>query len=187
METAPTHKTAAELKTALDDILAAPKDESVLRAIVVRPESNQRRVVQSAELSPEGGIAGDRWATDHWKRLPDGSSDPEGQVSLMSSRVLLLLAGGDDWMPLAGDNLIVDLDLSEQNLPTGTRLAIGSDVVLEMTSEPHTGCKKFRHRYGKPALEFVNGEVGSAHNFRGRFAKVIQRGTITSGDMVQKV
>ena len=35
----------------------------------------------------------------------------------------------EDSLCKAGDNLIVDFDLSEENLPAGSRLAIGNNVV----------------------------------------------------------
>ena len=187
METAQKHATDVELQQALDHVLASPKDAADLQAIVVRPEKNKRQVIAEAQLSPTTGIAGDRWAVDHWKQLPDGTSDPQSQVSLMNARVLQLIAGGTEAMGLAGDNLIVDLDLSEANLPAGSRLRVGADVVLELTSVPHSGCKKFEHRYGRAAKQFVNGEIGSAHNFRGRFAKIIESGKIAAGDVVCKI
>ena len=187
METAERHATQNELEAATDYVLASPKQQSTLQVIVVRPKANERVTLEQAELSPEGGIAGDRWSVDPWERLPDGSPHPHSQVSLMNSRVLELIAGEAAAMPLAGDNLILDLDLSEENLPAGTRLQIGSEVLLEMTAAPHTGCGKFQKRYGKAAREFVNGEIGSKHNLRGRMAKVVQPGTIRVGDEVQKL
>jgi len=78
-------------------------------------------------------------------------------------------------MNLAGDNLIVDLDLHEGNVPPGTRLRIG-EVVLEVTDVPHTGCSKFERRYGKAALDLTNTPEGSAMHLRGVLARVIQGG-----------
>ena len=104
----------------------------------------------------------------------------------MNFRVLQLIAGEEEAISLAGDNLIVDLDLSEENLPLGSRLKIGDGVVLEMTAESHNGCGKFSSRYGQQACEFVNSPQGKRLKLRGRFARVIEAGTIRDGDSVAK-
>jgi len=187
METARKHASDVELETAVEHLLASPKETTELQAIVVRPEANERQVIAEAELSPTAGIAGDRWTDNHWKQLPDGTSDPQAQISLMNARVLQLVAGSTDAMRLAGDNLIVDLDLSKANLPVGSRMKIGANVVLELSAVPHTGCKKFEHRYGRAAKNFVNGAVGSANNFRGRYAKIVEGGKVAVGDIVRKI
>ncbi len=73
------------------------------------------------------------------------------QLNVMSARVIDLVAAGDrERWALAGDQLYVDLDLSEENLPPGTRLALGS-AVIEVTDQPHTGCAKFSARFGAAA------------------------------------
>jgi MOSC domain-containing protein YiiM len=118
--------------------------------------------------------------------LPDGRPNPESQVSLMNVRILRQIAGGDEAMCLAGDNLIVDLDLSEANLPAGSRLRVGEDVILEMTSLAHTGCGSFTRRYGQAARDFVNGPRGKSLNLRGRYARIVRGGTICVGDAVAK-
>ena len=91
----------------------------------------------------------------------------------MNARAAALVAGDRERWPLAGDQLYVDLDLSGENLPPGTRLAIGSAVV-EVTDEPHTGCKKFSARFGLDALEFVNSPEGRALNLRGINTRVVE-------------
>lgn len=187
MHTAPVHLTEAELEEGLPDVLASPRDSGPLRAIYVRLAEGERDAPSAVKLSPEGGVEGDRWATNHWQKLPDGRPDPQSQVSLMNARILRLIAGGKEAMCLAGDNLIVDLDLSEANLPAGSRLRIGDEVVLEMTSQSHTGCGSFSRRYGQAARAFINGPRGKPLNLRGRFARVVQAGTIQLGDTVAKV
>ena len=186
METSPNHASSEALEQGLSEVHRSPKDSGPLEAIFLRPEENQRQSVDSAQLSPEGGIEGDRWKTDHWMTLPDGSSDPTSQVSLMNSRVLRLVAGNEEAMALAGDNLIVDLDLSEANFPAGSRLKIGDNVVVEFTAQAHTGCGKFARRYGAHALEFVNGPTGKPLNLRGRYATILSSGTIQVGDTAEK-
>lgn len=186
MEIAPHHRTEPELEQGLADVLASPQDEGTLEAIFVRPTENERLALASAELSPAGGVVGDRWLSDHWQKLADGSSDPQSQVSLMNVRILRLIAGDKDAMCLAGDNLILDLDLVESNLPPGSRLQIGAGVVLEITAQSHTGCIKFARRYGRQAREFINGGRAKQLNLRGRFARVVVGGIIKVGDLVTR-
>ena len=186
MHTAAQHLTAIELEQGLPDVLASPHDTGRLKAIFVRPAMNERRPLTMARLSPEGGIDGDRWVTDSYYRLEGGQSDPRCQVSLMNARFLRQIAGEEDTMCLAGDNLIVDLDLSEANLPAGSQLAIGDEVVLEVSDLSHTGCSKFEGRYGKDARTFANNAHGNSLHLRGRFARIVAGGTISIDDPVRK-
>jgi len=104
----------------------------------------------------------------------------------MNARVIALLARVRERWPLAGDQLYVDLDLSRANLPPGTRLRIGS-ALIEVTAEPHTGCKKFAARFGVEAVRFVSTPVGKSNCLRGINARVVEAGTIRRGDAVRKV
>jgi len=179
------HVSALELDQGLADVIASPSETGRLEFIFVRPTKNERQSVASAELTLEGGIDGDRWASDSFYRLNDGRSDPRCQVSIMNSRLLRQIAGEESAMCLAGDNLIVDLDLSEANLPAGSRLAIGGEVVLEISELPHTGCSKFEARYGAEARSFVNNKQGKSLHLRGRYTQIIRGGTIRVGDAVR--
>jgi hypothetical protein len=180
------HLGAAELTAGLPDIRLSPKDRGTVRLIVVRPSSGERRVLQQAELSPEGGVEGDRWLTTAWRKLPDGSPDPAIQVTLMNSRCIDLIAGEQCFWPLAGDNLFVDLDLSMENLPVGIRLAIGN-CILEIAQPPHNGCDKFMHRFGADAVKFVNSVEGKAFRLRGAHARVVKAGIVTVGDAISRL
>jgi MOSC domain-containing protein YiiM len=105
---------------------------------------------------------------------------------VMNARAIALLAQDRARWSLAGDQLYVDLDLSAENLPPGTRLAIGSSVI-EVTAQPHTGCSKFAARFGADAMAFVNSPVGKRLQLRGVNAKVVQPGVVRVGDTVKKV
>lgn len=187
MHTAPNHLSAVELEQGLSDVLASPRDAGRLEAIVVRPACDERRQLESASLSQERGIDGDRWVTDSYYKLQDGQSDPRNQLSLMNARFLRQIAVEEDAMCLAGDNLIVDLDLSEANLPPGSRLAIGERVVVEINGEPHTGCGKFQKRYGAEARAFMNNARGMQLHLRARYGTIVTGGTIAVGDVVRKL
>jgi hypothetical protein len=170
----------------LAEVLASPHDAGTLELIVVRPNSGERRMLTTATLTLEGGIAGDRWSTDPPPRGSEGQPDPRNQVSLMNSRILRQIAGHEDAVCLAGDNLIVDFDVSEGNLPAGSRLTVGASVVLEITEIPHTGCNSFAARYGDDARAFINNSQGRELHLRGRYARIVVGGMITAGDTVRK-
>jgi MOSC domain-containing protein YiiM len=108
------------------------------------------------------------------------------QLNIMNARAIALVAGTKDRWPLAGDQLYIDLDLSDANLPPGTRLALGS-AMIEVTAQPHTGCRKFKARFGRDALNFVNSAVGKELHLRGINAKVIWPGVIRVGDRARKI
>jgi MOSC domain-containing protein YiiM len=178
--------TRQQLDATLPRIRQAPCDEGPLRAIVIRPVTNERRSLSECRLSPEGGAEGDGWAKNCSRRRPDGRLDPDTQITMMNARVIESIAGDEPTWPPAGDNLFVDLDLSRENLDTGDQLTVG-DVILEITAESHTGCKKFAARFGVDALAFVNTAVGKELRLRGIYAKVIQAGTVKVGDTVRKL
>ncbi len=186
MHSTPQHLSTLELEQGLPEVLAAPRDAGRLAAIFVRPATNERRSLADARLTPEGGIDGDRWVTDSYYRLTGGRSDPRSQVSLMNVRFLRQIALNEDAICLAGDNLIVDLDLSEANLPAGSQLAIGDEVIIEISELSHTGCSKLEGRYGKEARAFMNNARGKSLHLRGRFARILVGGTIRVGDTVRK-
>jgi MOSC domain-containing protein YiiM len=107
------------------------------------------------------------------------------QLNVMNARAVALIAREEGRWALAGDQLYVDLDLARDNLPPGTRLAIGN-AVIEVTAQPHIGCGKFVQRFGVEAMKFVNGTFGRQLNLRGINAKVVQPGIIRVGDTVTK-
>jgi MOSC domain-containing protein YiiM len=172
------HLTMAELEAGLDHICCSPQIEGVLELIVRRPHANERETLAFAELDEAQGLVGDRWLGD------DGQRDH--QVTLMNSRAAALVAQSKDRWGLAGDQLYVDFDLSDDNAPPGTRLQVGAAIV-EITPSPHTGCTKFVSRFGPDAKEFVNSPVGKRLHLRGVNACVIRGGVIRTGDAVKKL
>jgi hypothetical protein len=129
---------------------------------------------------------GDTWSERPSTKTDDGSPDIRAQVTLVNSRVAALLADTDAERALAGDQVFVDLDLSWENVPPGTRLAVGSAIV-EVSGIPHTGCAKFAARFGTEALRFVNSPVGRELNLRGLNVRVVQGGVVHVGDSVTKL
>jgi len=186
MDTLAPHLTLAELEAALDHLRAAPADLGTLELIVRRPELGAREVLDEGVLDPEHGLVGDGWSRRPDRLSPDGGPDPLRQLTLMGFRVAALVAADPGRIPLAGDQLYVDLDLSEANLPPGTRLAMG-EAVLEMTALPHTGCAKFVSRFGVDAQRFVNSPTGRALRLRGANARVVVPGAVHPGDAVRKL
>jgi len=176
----------AQLNLGLDHIQNSPNDDGVLEMIVIRPGENERVVLDKSLVSSKLGVHGDNWAIKCWKTLPDGSPHPEVQIAITNSRSIGLLAQDKARWSLAGDNLYVDFNLSDENLRAGQRLAIGT-AILEITTHAHNGCKKFNARFGADAVKFVNSPIGKKLHLRGIYAKVVQDGVIQVGDRIRKV
>jgi len=179
-----TYASPAELEAGLEHLRAAPRGAGVVELIVRRPAEGEREVVEEAELDREDGLVGDSWKARG--RSGGRPASTNAQVTVMNARATALVAGDRERWPLAGDQLYVDFDLSGDHIPPGTRLELGS-AVLEVTEEPHTGCKKFSGRFGLEALKFVNSPEGRELNLRGSNTRVVQAGTVRAGDTVQKL
>lgn len=189
--TAGAHRTLAELSASLPQLLAAPKDVGTLELVVRRPAVGAREVLAEGELDAAVGLVGDTWTDRGSKRTPDGRPHPDMQLNVVSARMVGLLAVDRDQQALAGDQLYLDLDLSHENLPVGSRLVFGEPArrgaVIEVTDQPHTGCAKFVERFGADAMGFVNGPVGRPLRLRGLNARVITAGRVRPGDTVTVV
>jgi hypothetical protein len=184
---APVHLDIAALEAGLAHIQESPKDRGTLDLVVRRPATDAREIVDVAELSLDEGVVGDSWNRRGSRRTDDGSPHPDMQLNIINARLSRLIGGANDEdRALAGDQLHVDLDVSETNLPPGTRLAVG-DAVIEVTDQPHTGCPKFAARFGKTALRFVNVGIGKQLRLRGINAKVVTPGRIRRGDTITKL
>ncbi|WP_334144683.1 MOSC domain-containing protein [Rhabdothermincola sp.] len=168
----------------LERIRQAPADHGTVELLVRRPAVDEREVLDEAQLDVASGLVGDSWSTRTSTRRPEGP-DPDRQLTLVSARVMELLAGPRDRWPEAGDQLYVDLDLSEANLPPGSRLAIG-DALIEITAQPHRGCAKFSRRFGPDAVRLVNSPIGCELRLRGVNARVVRGGAIRRGDTISK-
>ncbi len=179
------HLTAAEIEAGLEHVLAAPKEIGRLEMIVRRPSVNKREVVETGVLDVENGLVGDNWRTRGSSRTSNGLGHPEMQLNLMNYRYALLIADSRERVSLAGDQLFVDLDLSEENVPPGTRISIGV-ATIEVTPIPHLGCKKFVERFGLDAMKIANSEFGRKHHLRGINARVVEGGSIKTGDVIRK-
>jgi hypothetical protein len=175
-----------QLQAGLDAIRNSPKDRGALRMIVRRPHVGSREVIEVGELDPLVGLVGDTWKARSSNRTSDGSAHPDMQLNIMNARVIALVAQTSDRWPLAGDQLYLDLDLSDQNLPPWTKLKLGTAIV-EVTDQPHTGCGKFVQRFGADAAAFVNSSLGRELRLRGINARVVTAGTISVGDVAEKI
>ena len=178
------HLSRDELVAGLAHIQASPSDGGRLEMIVRRPRTDEREVLDAGALDLEAGLVGDKWHGSKPGRDPAEYLDM--QLTLMNTRVAALVAQSRERWALAGDQLYVDLDLGDQNLPPGTRLRLG-EAVIEVTAVPHTGCRKFSARFGVEATRFVNSKQGRQLKLRGVNARVVEPGTVRAGDVVRKI
>jgi hypothetical protein len=172
-----------DLETGLDHVRQAPRDRGLVELIVCRPAEDERLVLEEARLSRTGGLIGDNWQS---RVDADGAPNLDAQLTVMSARYVDLIAGGRDRWPLAGDQLYVDLDLSIEHLPPGTRLGVGS-AIIEVSELPHTGCDKFSTRFGRAALRLANSQLGRGLRLRGLNAKIVEAGTVRHGDPITRL
>ena len=179
------HLSRQELEAGLGLIRDSPRDGGQVVLVVRRPAVGVREIAAEAMLGRVAGLAGDNWLGRGSTGTPDGSADPQRQVTVMNARVAALVAGGMDRVPLAGDQLYVDLDLSVGNLPAGSLLAVGL-AVLQVSEAPHLGCAKFVERFGAEAMRFVNSRTGRQLRLRGMNTRVVEPGIVRPGDIAAK-
>jgi hypothetical protein len=179
------HLSHERLVAGLDWIRHSPRDGGRLVLVVRRPSVGERDLPTEVVLDQVAGLDGDNWLARGSTSTPDGSADPQRQVTVMNARAAELVADGTDRMPLAGDQLYVDLDLSLDNLPAGSLLAVGQ-AVLQVSDVPHLGCAKFVERFGAEAMRLVNSRVGRQLRLRGMNTRVVVPGTARLGDLAVK-
>jgi hypothetical protein len=182
-----TVRTTAELERALDHLRAAPTDAGPVTLVVRRPERFSRELLDEGVLDTEAGLVGDNWLSRATSRAVAEGRHSEAMLTLMSARMIALLADEDEERALAGDQLYVDLDLSVDRLPVGARLAVGDDAMLQITAKPHRGCQKFVARFGADAMAFVNSDEGIRLRLRGVYARVVEGGVVRTGDVVRRL
>lgn len=169
----------------------SPKDCGTVTCLFRRPAKNIREVLSKASFTFKDGVVGDNWLPRGHYSTADGAAKKKAQIALMNSRILKAIepSGNAEREALAGDQLLVDFDLSEQNLNVGDRILIGKSdissehIILEITDESHTGCSKFSHRYGDDALKYTRTDPRG----RGVYATVFKEGTVHVGDSIQIV
>ena len=170
----PTLTTTADLEASLDHLRAAPADTGKLEMVVRRPDTGVREILDEGVLDETRGLVGDNWLSRATSRAMADGRHFDAMITVMSARMIGLLGDTAHERALAGDQLFVDLDISD-------------DAVLEVTAKPHAGCKKFLTRFGEDALAFVNGEVGSRLRMRGLNARVVHGGVVRPGDAVSRI
>ena len=180
----PFHVDAEALAAGLDDVRKSPSDGGTVELIVLRPAVDERELHDEVAADLSLGLVGDTWVERGSSRTPDGGPNPDAQVTVMNIRAARLVAADDSRVPLAGDQVYVDLDLSTENLPTGTVLDFG-DAALEVTAAPHTGCAKFSARFGVDALRLTATPEGRFLRLRGINTRVVRAGAIRRGDVVR--
>lgn len=182
----PEHVTRAELDAALPHVLAAPCDRARIGWLCFRAGYNQRAFPDRLTVTRVRGIPGDRWETRPWLRGPDGGGHPGIQVSILPLRVLDLVWRNREAVPHPGDTFVVDMNLSEANLPVGQLLQAGS-AVLRVSDVFNDGCVKWKARYGSAAKEWITAPGHPAMRLRGVLCSVEHDGEIANGDWLEKI
>ncbi len=158
--------------------LEPPRDRGTLALIVSRGTLGKRSTPDRVRLTPEGGVPGDTW-------FRESPSFFDAQLAVMRVDVCRLVANGQA-PSMPGDNLLVDLDLSSENLPAGSRLRLGG-ALLEVTPKPHNGCLKFKQRFGGDALRMTATPRYRDLHLRGIYMKVVEAGDVAVGDPIEVV
>ena len=181
-----TYQTAEQLEAGMAGVLDAPREEGPVRLVVRRPGRGEREILDEGQLDTERGLIGDDWINR--PGMNRDTPSPHAQVTVMNARVAELISGDPDPAAWAqcGDQLYVDLDISEANLPSGTRIGVGG-AVLEVQAEPHTGCVQFRSWWGDEALRHISTERGRALRMSGVNTRVVQSGVVRPWDAARKL
>ena len=175
-----------QLDQALPDVMAAPKDRAAIGMLCLRPERNQRKFVDQIEVSPQKGIAGERWLESPWLTTPEGAPHPGIQISILQQRVLDLVWQDRENTPHPGDTFVVDMDLSHDNLPVGQLLSVGT-AILKVSDVFNDGCVKWKARYGAAAKDWIVADDHPKLRLRGVLCSVERAGLLKAGDFLTKI
>jgi hypothetical protein len=167
------HLSRAALVAAIEALPPAPKDEGALLLMVARGRNGERHLPEAALLTRDGGMPGDRWVSD-------GRYGPTYQLATTRADFARVVANGQP-LELHGDNLFLDLDISSENLPTGSRLRLG-EALLEVTPQAHNGCKKWVQRFGLAAMQLNLAPAYRKLHLRGIYLRVIEDGPVKRTD-----
>lgn len=171
------HPSGAEIERRLAAVGPSECDKGTVETLCLRPARNERHEVDAIVFTVDGGAVGDMWQTYHDRVEKE-------QVALINSRILRAIEPDHDKALLAGDQMFVDFDLSERNLPVGSHIQVGN-AVLEITDEPHPGCAKFTKRFGKEAYQWTHQHPEERR--RGAYSRVVRGGSVRKGDKIIKL
>ena len=166
-----------KLREALRQTTPAPRSSGSVTRVALRPHVDARQVVDTVEVTREGGLTGDRWSqkksTDMTRRF---------QASMMRADVAEICRGGIDY-EIFGDNFFVDLDLKD--IAPGDQLKVGSATFV-VSEEVHGPCKKFLRRSSPEAQKLLAPENPEfpGSNLRGLFLTVVSPGRVATGDPI---
>jgi MOSC domain-containing protein YiiM len=164
-----------------DGLPHSPKDVGRVERLVLRPRGGGhggRETPDSVRMTPEEGVVGDAW-------VDDKKGSPDNQISFINTHVISSLTGGDsEKMVMSGDNVQVDLELSEENLPTGTRVRLGA-ALLEVSSAVHRPCGLFAERFGATGAKKVARALRRGLRGRGLLLRVVEAGEVKVGDEIR--
>lgn len=183
---APMPWTPSELDARHAALPPPPREGGRVVSVCVRPDLDQRRFPEVLELCPRRGAVGDRWERRTWKHLPDGSPDPRVQVAVAHGPTIALIQQLTGSTQHPGDTLLVDLDLSMDNLPAGARVRVGT-AVLEVSDVENDACAKFAARHGADLLAWIRAPENRARRLRGLFARVVTPGLVRAGDSIEVI
>jgi MOSC domain-containing protein YiiM len=172
------HLSTDAIEARLAELPPVSKDDGAIVLVVARPDVGERETPSRCALTPEHGVANDRWAKKENPVLA-------AQVAVMRADVARVIANGQP-LSLFGDNLLVELDLAPENLPLGTRLRVGT-ALCEVTEKPHNGCVKFASRFGQDARDVLAKDAWRTWRLRGLYVKVIEAGEVSPGDRMRVV
>jgi hypothetical protein len=170
------HLTRAALEAALVALPPAPRDEGRVDLMVARGPDGQRMLPSRAQLTVGGGMPADRWQGN-------GRYGPDYQLATTRTDFATVVANGQA-LELHGDNLFLSLDLSSDNLPTGSLLQLG-EATVRVTPVAHNGCKKWVQRFGLHPMQLnMTPSMRSVH-LRGIYLQVVEDGLVSLGDRVR--